>query len=120
MTVRRGDTGEELLLATNLGPERLPGELVSVLYRHRWQVELFFRWFKCVLGAGRHWPWESAGGVAVHLYLALSAGVLLSQRLGRRPRQREWELLQLYFLGWVRPAELPAQLGGVAAARAHA
>jgi Transposase DDE domain len=112
--VRRGETGEELLLATNLGPERLPGELVSVLYRHRWQVELFFRWFKCVLGAGRHWPWESAGGVAVQLYLALIAGVLLSQRLGRRPRQREWELLQLYFLGWASPAELPAGLGSLA------
>ena len=119
VTVRRSDTGEELRLATNLGPERLPGELVSVLYRHRWQVELFFRWFKCVLGAGRHWPWESPGGVAVQLYLAPIAGVLLSQRLGRRPCQREWELLQLYFLGWVSPVELRAQLGAAAGSRAQ-
>ena len=36
--------------------------------------------------------------------------MLLTQRLGRRPRQREWELLQLYFLGWVSPAELRARL----------
>lgn len=117
VTVRRADSGEELLLATNLGPERLPGELVSVLYRHRWQVELFFRWFKCVLGAGAHWPWESAAGVAVQLYLALIAAVLLSRQLGRRPRLREWELLQWHFLGWASPAELHAGLGGRAVNR---
>jgi hypothetical protein len=108
--VRGAGAGEELWLATNLDPEQLPGELVSRLYRQRWQVELFFRWFKCVLAAGGHWPWESADGVAVQLYLALIAAVLLTQRLGRRPRQREWELLQLYFLGWVSPAELRERL----------
>lgn len=118
--VRPAARQEELLLATDLGPEVLRGELVSRLYRQRWQVELFFRWFKCVLGAGRHWPWESPGGVAAQLYLALIAAVLLAQRLGRRPRQREWELLQLYFLGWVSPVELRARLAGVAAARAQA
>jgi hypothetical protein len=52
--------------------------------------------------------------VALQLYLALIAGVLLSQRLGRRPRQREWELLRLHFLGWASPAELQAGLGPLA------
>ena len=28
----------------------LPAELVALGYRHRWTVELFFRWLKCVLG----------------------------------------------------------------------
>jgi len=26
----------------------LPAELIGLLYRHRWQIELFFRWIKCV------------------------------------------------------------------------
>ena len=55
----------------------------------------------------------------MQLYLAPIAGVLLSQRLGRRPCQREWELLQLYFLGWVSPVELRAQLGAAAGSRAQ-
>jgi len=54
------------------------------------------------------------------LYLALIAGLLPGQRLGRRPCQRERELLQLYFLGWVNPAELRARRAGVASARAQA
>src|SRR5208337_436700 len=28
----------------------LSAETIALLYRFRWQVELFFRWLKCVLG----------------------------------------------------------------------
>jgi len=27
----------------------LPAEMVALAYRYRWTIELFFRWFKCVL-----------------------------------------------------------------------
>jgi Transposase DDE domain len=42
---------ERLLLATNRMD--LDAEGVALAYRCRWSVELFFRWFKCVLGC-RH------------------------------------------------------------------
>jgi IS4 transposase len=97
--------GKELVLVTNLDPEQLPAELVSRLYRQRWQIEMFFRWFKCVLGCG-HWLAEGPRGAAIQLYLALIASVLLQLYTGRRPTKRMHELIQLYFLGWASLEEL--------------
>ena len=102
--VRAAD-GTDLVLVTNLGPEELPGELVSVLYRKRWQIEMFFRWFKCVLGCG-HWLAEGPNGTAIQLYLALIASVLLQIYTGQRSSKRMHELIQLYFLGWASVQEL--------------
>lgn len=98
-----------LLLITNLPPEALSADLIALLYRRRWQIECFFRWVKCLLGC-RHWLAESQEGVTLQLYLALIAAVLLQLYLGRRPNQRMFELLQLYFLGWATLEELWAGL----------
>ena len=100
---------EVLLLATNRSDTDLPAELVAQLYRWRWQVELFFRWIKCILGQ-RHWLAESAPGVKMQLYLALIAAVLLQLYTGRRPNKRMMELIQWYLLGWASVAELSAGL----------
>jgi hypothetical protein len=96
-----------LILVTNLAPEVLPAELVSMLYRKRWQIECFFRWVKCLLGC-RHWFAESQSGVTIQLYLALIASLLLQAILGRRPNKRMLELIQLYQMGWATLAELLA------------
>jgi len=90
--------GHKLILVTNLGSQELPAELVSLLYRKRWQVELFFRWIKCILGC-RHWLAESPEGVALQIYLALIAALLLQLYTGRRPSKRMMELIQFYLLG---------------------
>lgn len=94
-----------LILVTNLGPEVLSAELVSLLYRRRWQIECFFRWVKCLLGC-RHWFAESQQGVTIQLYLALIASLLLQAVLGRRPNKRMLELIQFYQLGWASLKEL--------------
>jgi hypothetical protein len=99
----------QLVLATNLSPDALPAELVSLLYRRRWQIELYFRWIKCVLGCG-HWLAESPQGVAIQLYLALIASVLLQLYTGRRPNKRMMELVRFYLLGWASAHELSAGL----------
>ncbi len=101
--------GHELILVTNLGPEELPGELVSLLYRRRWQIELFFRWIKCILGC-RHLLAESQRGVAIQIYLALIAAVLLQLYVGHRPSKRMMELIQFYLLGVATLEELTAGL----------
>lgn len=100
---------EVLWLATNVAEEQLPGAWVAQLYRQRWQVELFFRWIKCILG-NRHWLAESEKGVTVQVYLALIAGVLLQLFTGRRPTRRMMETIQGHLLGWVSTAELEQQL----------
>ena len=96
---------ETLLLATHLPAPDAPPELLALLYRHRWQVELFFRWLKCILGC-RHWLAESPRGVALQCYLALIAAQLLLLHTGQRPGKRQLELIQFYLLGWATPAEL--------------
>lgn len=101
--------GEPLMLVTNQSPEQMPAELVGLTYRHRWQVELFFRWLKCLLRC-RHFLAESPRGVAIQLYLALIGAVLLQLHLGRRPSLRMWEALQFYFLGIFTPKDLAAAI----------
>jgi hypothetical protein len=100
---------EPLMLVTNQSPEQMSAELVSLAYRHRWQVELFFRWIKCILRC-RHFLAESPRGVAIQLYLALIAAVLLQLHLGQRPSLRLWEALQFYFLGLFKSADLAAAI----------
>lgn len=101
--------GRKLILVTNLAPQSLPAELVSELYRKRWQIELFFRWVKCILGCG-HWLAESSQGVSLQIYLALIASLLLQLHTGRRPTKRMMELFQFYLMGWASESELQSSL----------
>lgn len=100
---------EVLLLVTNQTVEQMSAELVALLYRYRWQVELFFRWIKCILG-NRHWLAESARGVALQIHLVLIAALLLQQRTGQRPTKRTMETFQLYLMGWATLKELLRQI----------
>lgn len=101
--VRRQE--QHLLLVTNHSVEEASAQLVSLIYRRRWSIELFFRWIKCILGT-RHFFAESREGVAIQIYLALIAALLLQLFTGQRPNKRVMELLQYYFLGWATAQEL--------------
>ena len=101
--IRAGD--QHLLLVTNLAVVCASAELVGTIYRRRWSIELFFRWIKCILGC-RHFFAESPEGVAIQLYLALIAALLFQHYGGRRPNKRNWELIQMYLLGWATAEEL--------------
>ena len=100
---------EVLRLVTNLGPEELSAGEVALLYKERWRIELFFRWLKCILGC-RHWLAESPQGVALQIYLALIAALLLQLYTGRPPTKRMLELIQFYLLGVASLEELCAGL----------
>lgn len=94
--------GKELLLVTDL---ELEAELIALIYRYRWQVELFFKWLKSILGC-RHLLAESPEGVAIQIYCALIAALLLQAFTGRRPSKREMELIQMYLMGYAELDEL--------------
>jgi len=96
---------EVLRLVTNLGAEELAAGEVALLYRQRWQVELFFRWVKCILGC-RHWLAESPAGAAIEIYLALIAALLLQLYTGQAPNRRMMELIHFYLLGVASLEEL--------------
>ena len=59
--------GKELLLATDL---EIEAELIALIYRYRWQIELFFKWLRSILGC-RHLMAESPEGVAIQIYSAI-------------------------------------------------
>jgi len=100
---------ENILLASTLTAAAAAPELLALLYRHRWQVETFFRWLKCILGC-RHWLAESPRGVALQVYLALIAAQLLVLYSGQRPTRRQMEAIQFFLMGWCDEPELLAQL----------
>lgn len=102
----RSQSGEIILLVTNLSPGELSAADAALLYRRRWEVEYYFRWVKCVLrGGNAHWLAESARGAAVQVLLTLIAGVLLQLRLGKRPTRRMIEAVQLCLMGMATPEE---------------
>lgn len=100
---------ETILVATTLPAADFPPELVAHFYKHRWQVEMFFRWLKCILGC-RKWLAESERGVALQVYLALIAAQLLVLYRGERPNRRQMEAIQFYLMGWATLDELMARL----------
>mgnify|MGYP002064886948 CR=1 FL=1 len=108
--VIRGEGGKrDVVLLTNLD---LPAEVIGQLYRYRWQVELFFRWFKCVLGC-THWLSQTRSGLTLQVYVALLASVLIRLWTGRRPTKRTFEMICLYFQGWARAEELAAHIASL-------
>ena len=96
-----------LVLVTNLLD--LPAELVAIGYKHRWAVELFFRWLKCILGC-RHLLANSKNGVEIQVYLGMIASLLISLWTGRKPTIRTLEMVQFYFSGWATWGELQAHI----------
>ncbi len=98
---------EVLLLATDRLD--LDAEHVAVGYRFRWSVELFFRWFKCILGC-RHLLSTSPNGITIQLYLGIIASLLISLWTGKKPTKRTLEMLQFYFAGLASEEELQAHI----------
>jgi len=97
----------QLLIATNLLDP--PAEIIALLYRYRWLIEIFFRFFKHVLG-GKHLLSATPDGIAIQAYCALIACMLINIWTECRPNIRTFEILCWYFLGWASEQELLAHL----------
>jgi hypothetical protein len=104
---RGGSTGVDsdgiLRIATNLLD--VPVEIISLLYEYRWQIELFFRFFKQILGC-RHLYFHSQNGIELQAYCAIIACMLLCLWTGRKPTKRTYEMVCYFFLGLASEAEL--------------
>jgi hypothetical protein len=86
-----------LRIATNMLD--VPSEVISDLYRRRWTIELFFRFFKHVLGC-RHLLSTQPRGIQIQAYLAIIACLLISLWTGGKPTLRTYEMLCFYLIGW--------------------
>ena len=94
---------EVLLLASDRLD--LDAAWIALGYKYRWTVELFFRWFKCILGC-QHLLSTCQNGVTIQVYLALIASLLIALWTGHKPSKRTFEMLCHYFAGWATEEEL--------------
>jgi len=97
----------QLLIATNLLD--LPAWIIGLIYRYRWTIEVFFRFFKHVLGC-RHLLSRDPVGIEIQTYCAIIACMLISLWTGRKPTLRTYEMICHYFTGLAEEDELLAHL----------
>ena len=106
-TFRTTESDYVMLLVTDRMD--LSAETIALIYRYRWQIELFFRWFKCILGCN-HLLSLSENGVSLQVYCALIASMLITLWTGRKPTKRTFEMLCYHFMGWADDEELFAHI----------
>ena len=108
-TVRGGpQQGELLLIVTDRFD--LEAETVATIYKYRWTIEIFFRFFKHVLGC-RHLLSQNKNGIELQVYAAIIACMLISLWTGRKPTLRTYEMICWYFTGMADEDELLAHIG---------
>lgn len=110
VVLRRPMMKEDLILVTSEPHDLLAADEITGLYRKRWEVEMFFRWLKC-LAPCRHWFAESREGARIQTYLILIKALMLADLTGNKPNKRMMELLHWHQLGWADDADLARLLG---------
>jgi Transposase DDE domain len=109
---RKGSTGPAcdgvLRLVTNLLD--VPADIIALLYHYRWLIEIFFRFFKQILGC-RHLLSHSQNGIEIQTYCAIIACMLISLWTGKKPTLRTCEMICWYLMG---VADLEEMLGHIA------
>ena len=96
-----------LRIATNLLD--VPAEIIADIYKHRWLIELFFRFFKHILGC-RHLLSTDPVGIQIQAYCAIIACLLIHLWTGGKPTLRTYEMICLYLQGWAELDEVKAHL----------
>jgi hypothetical protein len=108
-TARGGpEQGETILIVTDRLD--LPADVVALLYRCRWQIEIFFRFFKHVLGC-RSLLSTDKNGIELETYAAIIACLLIALWTGRKPTLSTYRMLCWYFTGWADEEELLRHIG---------
>jgi hypothetical protein len=109
---RRGKTAGPgnkgtIVIATNL--LHVPAEIIALIYQHRWAIEVFFRFFKQILGC-RHLVSHKPQGIQIQVYCAIIACMLINLWTGKRPNKATVHMLAWYFAGVASEAEVMAHL----------
>jgi len=96
-----------LRIATNLLD--VPAEIIALIYSYRWTVEIFFRFYKQLMG-GSHLISHSANGIKIQVYCSMIACLLINLWTGARPTKRTFEMISYYLQGLASEEELMAHL----------
>lgn len=102
----RANADEVILYTSLLDP---PSEVLAAVYELRWSIERFFRFLKPVLGLKRLFS-DTPEAVAIQVYCAIIACLLLAQVVGGRVSTDAYRMLSFYLQGWADDEELRAYL----------
>lgn len=106
-----GSTGPStdgiLRIATNLLD--VPAEVIALIYLYRWTIEIFFRFFKHILGC-RHLLSHNKRGIEIQTYCAIIACMLIGLETGCKPTLRTYEMICHYLSGLASAEELTAHI----------
>lgn len=100
---RGHDSDGFLRILTNLLDP--PAHIVGAIYSYRWTIEVFFRFFKHILGC-RHLLSTDPRGIEIQAYCAIIACLLITLWSGRKPTKRTYEMVCFYLIGWASEQEL--------------
>lgn len=100
-------SGETLFVATDRWD--LAVEVIALVYQRRWQIEVFFRFLKHILGC-RHLVSHHPNGIELQLYAAIMACLLIALWTGKKPNKATCEMVAWYLAGVATEAELDAHL----------
>jgi hypothetical protein len=101
------EQGDTILIATDLLD--VPPDVIALIYEHRWAIEIFFRFFKHVLGC-RHLLSHDPNGIEIQTYVAIMACLLIALWTGGKPTLRTYEMVCFYFIGLATESELLAHI----------
>lgn len=104
------EQGEFILIATNLMD--VEANVIGLIYKKRWTIELFFRFFKHVLGCN-HLLSHRKNGIELQVYVAVIVCMLIALWTCRKPTLRTIEMLRFYFTGWADEQELADHIAGL-------
>jgi hypothetical protein len=100
---RPRENAGDIMIATNLLEE--PAELIGMIYRYRWTIELFFRMLKQLLGC-RHLLSHRGNGVDIQFYCAVIACLLIYLQTGKKPNKYMLFMVGMYLSGLASEADL--------------
>ena len=73
----------------------LPAQVIADLYKHRWRIELFFKWIKQHLSIESFWG-RSANAVKIQICVALATYLLVAiMKKELRVERNSYEILQI-------------------------
>ena len=101
------EQGDTILIVTNRLD--LPADVIALIYENRWHVEIFFRFFKHVLGC-RHLISHSRNGIKLQVYAAIIACLLIALWTGAKPTLKTHRMVSFYLMGWADDDELQAHI----------
>jgi hypothetical protein len=97
---RYGQTGPTsdgvLRIVTDL--QDAPAHVIAFLFEYRWTIEIFFRFFKQIMGC-RHLLSTRTEGIQIQIYAAVICCMLLNTLTGTKPTKWMVTLLALYLQG---------------------